>query len=161
MSIETIIHPLEKLIVLHQTLNELSLQKTTFLKEGSIVEFQQILVKERKAVQSVETTEKERHHAVKEWMKKQGGEGEGTVTELLHIINNQVEREKLAELSTSLTGEIADLKQNEQLNQALLEQSLQFVQVSLDLMNPTLKNMNYGRQSETYSNKRSVFDSKA
>lgn len=161
MSIESIIHPLEKLITLHQSLYDLSLKKTAFLKEGSINALQQILVKERKIAHTVETTENVRYKAVKEWMETHGSKKEGTVSELLDIVSNEEESMKLATLSTLLTEEIRKLKHNEQLNQALLEQSLQFVQVSLDLMNPSLKNINYGTQAETYSNKRSVFDSRA
>lgn len=161
MSIENIFSPLEKLISLHQTLNELSLQKTSVLKKGSIDELRQILIKERKVIQSVDSTEKMRHKAVNEWMKIGSEEKEGTVTELLKLFPNQTDREKLANFSTLLTEEITQLKQNEQLNHALLEQSLQYVQVSLDLMNPTLNNMNYGQHSRTYSDNRSSFDSRA
>jgi|SRR5699024_4930183 len=161
MSIESIFRPLEKLLALHQSLYELSLQKTTLIKEGLIDELQQILVKERKIAQSVESTEKIRHKAVIEWMESQETRKDGTITELLNLVSSKNDRDKLAHLSTHLTEEITKLKHNEQLNQALLEQSLQFVKVSLDLMNPSLKNMNYGKQSESYSNKRSMFDSKA
>lgn len=161
MSIEMILQPLEKLTSLHKSLNNLSLQKTTCLKKGSIDEFQQILMKERKIVQAAETTEKTRVKAVKDWLNMRGIDKEGTVTEVLNTVPDAADQEKLAALSATLTEEITKLKQNEQLNQALLKQSLQFVKMSLDLMDPTLNNMNYGKQSESLSNRRSVFDSKA
>jgi len=106
-------------------------------------------------------TEKTRQKAVKEWLEIKGLDKAGTVSELLEAVSDEKEREKLAKTSTLLTEGITKLKHNEQLNQSLLEQSLQFVQVSLDLMNPSLKNMNYGKQPDSYTTKRSVFDSKA
>lgn len=161
MSMEIIFRSLEKLVELHQSLYQYSLQKTIALKEGSIDELQQILIKERKITQAVELAEQTRHKEVRKWLDENDSAGDGTVTEMLKVIGNESDREILAHLSTKLTEEITKLKHNAQLNHALLEQSLQFVQLSLDVMNPTLKNKNYGKQSATYSNNRSVFDSKA
>lgn len=161
MSVEIIFRSLEKLVELHQELHQLSLQKTTFLKKDAMEDLQHILVKERKVAQAVERTEQIRRKAVDEWMDNQQIDGDGTVSEMLENITDEADREMLARLSTELTEEITSLKRNEQLNHDLLQQSLQFVQLSLDLLDPSLKNMNYGKQAATYSNNRSVFDTKA
>ena len=64
-------------------------------------------------------------------------------------------------MTIELTKAITQLKQQEQLNQALIQQSMQFVQLSLDILNPTIQTMNYGKNREDAGSKRSVFDSKA
>ena len=71
------------------------------------------------------------------------------------------DKKQLEASAVKLTEALIALKQQEQLNIALIQQSMQFVQLSLDLLSPSLTNMNYGKEQKDQPINRSVFDSKA
>ena len=157
-----IIKSLENLVALHDELLQFSERKTEIIKEGSIEKLQKVIVKERKLVRQVEQAEKERSSLVEVWyVANDFPIEEATVTDMLEKTTDEHEKVALEEVTIKLTKAITNLKANEQLNIALINQSMQFVQVSLDLLSPSLKNLNYGDQSEREEPGRSVFDSKA
>lgn len=89
-------------------------------------------------------------------------EDDRTITTLLKLIHNETDQKQLEEKLTKLTKTIVNLKHQEQLNNQLIQQSLQFIQMSLGMINPTIQNMNYGKgQSDKETRNRSMFDSKA
>lgn len=155
---------MKKLVNLHKDLFDISQQKTVIVKEGAIEKLQVLLVKERKSIRTIEQAENERQTAVEEWFtQKQLPLSDAAITNMLGKITDERETEELENITILLTELITKLKQQEQLNQALINQSMQFVQLSLDMMNPSIKNMNYGNKkgSKSESDKLSVFDSKA
>lgn len=160
MSLNTIIESMEKLVKLHESLLAISEQKTEVIKAGSMDELQPLLVKERKHVQALEQMEKTRQQEVEYWFKENNlKSSDKTVTAMLALLEDQEQQQILESVTVQLTNSITNLKRQEQLNKALIQQSLQFVELSLDMMSPSLNNLNYGKKSE--SAKRSVFDSKA
>ncbi|WP_188454139.1 flagellar protein FlgN [Virgibacillus oceani] len=162
MSVQPIIQSLEKLVTLHESLLNVSQQKTQVMKEGSVEKLQPLLIKERKHVQALEQAEAKRQQDVDKWFAEQQISNEhATITAMLEVLANENERDELEKITVSLTEVITKLKGQEQLNQALINQSMQFVQLSLDMLNPSIKNMNYGKKEDTDTIKRSVFDSKA
>jgi len=160
VTIKPMIQVLTKLVDVHKSLLENARQKTEVVKEGSVEQLQMILVKERKYIQVLEQAEAEREKEV-ENLQQGHPLNNTTITEILNHIPNNEDKKELENQTVALTEMITSLKQQEQLNQALIQQSLQFVQLSLDTMNPSIKNMNYGNKQETSTAKRSVFDSKA
>ncbi|WP_047980836.1 flagellar protein FlgN [Ornithinibacillus contaminans] len=164
MSVQAIIKKLDKLTGIHQQLVQLSKEKTTVIKEGAVEKLQAVLVKERKYVQQLEQAEESRRTEVEAWFEENKLPlAEATVTTMLQQLTAEEEKEAVEAAAVRLTEAIVELKQQEQLNMALIQQSMQFVQLSIDLLSPTLKSMNYGNktQSEQSSVGRSVFDSKA
>lgn len=165
MSTSQIINMLQKLLSLHQSLLTLSKEKTEALKNGGMEELQAILVKERKHVQAIGKLEQEREILVTEWFKQAGiTESEATVTVMLDVLQEPNEKQQLQEIFDKFVMVLMDLKKQEQLNHQLTHQSLQFVELSLDMIQPSMKNMNYGKpntDSVDTAQKRSVFDSKA
>ncbi len=85
---------------------------------------------------------------------------EMTITNMLNMLSNNDDQKALLAVTTELTESITKLKRLEQLNRELLEQSMQFVQMSLNMLNPTIDHMNYGDKKQT-ERKHSMFDSKA
>ncbi|WP_337970012.1 flagellar protein FlgN [Virgibacillus salexigens] len=163
MSIEKIKALLLTLVTLHQELIAISNQKTEAVKSGNLEKLQQVLVNERKQIRKIEKAEEDRQLVVADWFESQRLNIEPTITRLVEAINCDETRKELTAATNQLTEAITTLKQQEQLNMALINQSMQFIQLSMDLLNPSLSQMNYGR-SETESTgsiKRSVFDSKA
>src|SRR5699024_7974874 len=139
---------MDRLIELYQTLLEGAMQKTEILKEGSIDKLQTLLVQERKTVQALEQPEKKRQHAVKKWFSYRNITVHPTVTGMLEQITNETEKKDLEAKAIALIEVITRLKKQEHLNQELLRQSMQFVQMSLDMIQPTLEHMNYGQRAQ-------------
>lgn len=153
---------LEQLAQIHKDLLVVSMEKTSKVKEGSIDDLQALLLKERKLIRLSEQAESNRQQTVEAWCKENRiALKDATITHILQHVTDEAEQEELEKAAIKLTDVMTKLKQREQLNQVLISQSMQFVQLSLDLMSPTLKSMNYGANSEMESSSRSVFDSKA
>ena len=164
MSIDHITVVLERLVQVHQSLLQLSLTKTELLKKGAIEEVQRILKNEQKHIQAIDKLEKDRLKAVDQWSAKFGlTDDQKNVTTLLEKVEDDRERDQLEQVSTELAKVLVDLKAQENLNQELTEQSLQFVQMNLDLLSPTIEQVNYGnkRNQDDPQSKRSTFDTKA
>lgn len=148
--------------MLHESLLSISEQKTTAIKDGNMENLQPLLVKERKHVQALEQVEANRQTEVGNWFAEIDRQtGEQTITAMLALIEDKEEQKALADVTIQLTKAVTELKGQEQLNQSLIQQSLQFVEFSLNMMSPSIKNLNYGNKKETESVERSVFDSKA
>lgn len=164
MSIQTIIDTLSRLEKLHQSLLLLAQEKTEALKTGEIDQLQLILVQERKYVQVISQVEKSRQKAVTDWIGLYGDPAmEPTMTYLLDRTPDFAEKQSMEKHFYKLTGIILKVKQQEQLNRELMQQSLQFIELSLDMLDPLLKDKNYHQpQKKTASRpSRPMFDSKA
>ncbi|WP_117148967.1 MULTISPECIES: flagellar protein FlgN [Paraliobacillus] len=165
MSMQEINASLQQLLELHQSLYSISKSKTDVLKDGDTDELQQLLKKEKKHVQAVNQIEKRRLEQVSAWAtSNQLDLEEPNVTSLLEVVEDTTEKQQLEDITTQLAEVLVNLKQQEQLNQQLTHQSLQFVQLSMNMIAPTIQSFNYGNQNKLNSDKetkRSVFDSKA
>lgn len=162
MSVSNIVNALEDLVEIHHQLAKISEEKTTLIKEGRIDEFQQLILTERKRILTLEQAETKRQKAVEQWFYGQGRLNEEmTITNMLELITDEQDQTSLATVATQLTEAITSLKRQEQLNQELLEQSMQFVQMSLNMLSPSINQMNYGEKKQSNQRNRSVFDSRA
>lgn len=80
------------------------------------------------------------------------------VTEL----TGPVETEIIERLKAELIDEVTKLKERNGLNQQLIYQSLQFINVSLDMLRPQNQNLNYGDSvKKPVKSVMAMFDSKA
>lgn len=122
-----------------------------------------LLMKERKYIQEVEQVEQEREKIVEQVFQNLNINHEKkTVTVILEHIERIDDKQKLEKAVTELLEVIIELRRSEKLNRDLIEQSMQFVQLSLDLLQPSDRNINYQKETKNQSHiKRSVFDSKA
>lgn len=155
---------LTELVGLHRELLNISVEKMEGIKAGNIDSLQPLLTRERKLVRKIEQVEEIRIQLVNDWIKAEEiTDAEPTITFILEQMTNETERQELEEVTIDLTKVITELKAQEKLNIALINQSMQFVQMSLDLMSPSLKNMNYSNmdKSDVEQPNRSIFDSKA
>jgi flagellar biosynthesis/type III secretory pathway chaperone len=162
LAINPVIEVLRELIRIHEAFIVTAKEKTKIVKSGNTETLQQVLVKERKYMQQLEQAEARRQKAVEIWFSGSTiTPGEKTLTHMLDSMENETEKRELERQTVTLTKAITMLKQQEQLNQALIRQSLQFVHLSLDMLNPAMKNINYGKSRQSDGIKRSVFDSRA
>ncbi|WP_027965375.1 flagellar protein FlgN [Halalkalibacillus halophilus] len=165
MSTEKIIARLDKLHQLNISLLNLSKEKTERLKENDIDAFNEILMKERKHIQAIEQVEIKRIEATEAWFEDHAPKAEDkTISRVIELVEDKEQNAQLEKLYDSLIYTLADLKSQEKLNRDLIEQSLQMVELSLDLMQPNhQKDLNYQKpkRKEQQSSSTSVFDSKA
>ncbi|MCA1021255.1 flagellar protein FlgN [Halobacillus litoralis] len=160
MTIDTMTTLMNKLTQLHKSLLTVSQAKTEALKYNGIEEMQKLLQQERKHVQAVKQIEKQRAEAAAEWFEEQGYTAqEQTVSAMLELLSGE-EKEELQRAYEALIFVLSDLKQQEALNAELIQQSMQFIHLSLNTLEPSIQSMNYGNQRQE-APKRSLFDSKA
>lgn len=163
MQTETLITQLEELTTLHEKLHRISQKKTESIKANDMDALTKLLIDERKVVQAIEKLEVKREKEVDRLFKAWNiTVEERTVERLLLNIENEVEKRTIEQIVTKLINTIVSLRESEQLNSDLLRQSMQFVQLSLDLLQPTVQSANYNeRQQKQQRKSQSLFDSKA
>lgn len=145
----------------HQKLIAIAEEKTESIKTNNIDALSKLLMKERKQVQIITQLEDKRQKAVELYFQeKNQSNQEKTISNLLELMDD--DEKELEQKVLKLVEEIVKLKQVEQLNQELIEQSMAFVQLSLDMLQPSEKNRNYTEtpNGEQHDH-RSVFDSRA
>lgn len=154
---------MEKLVQTHCQFNELAQEKSEALTKGDISHLRTLLQKESALLKQLQQQEQERLRLVRMFMNGKGLVTEGgTISELLPHICEEEEKQ-LVSLQQVLLKEIEKLKIQNELNQKLIQDSLRFVNLSLDVLQPEVDTGNYGRtnQEDDEPHGRSLFDSRA
>jgi flagellar biosynthesis/type III secretory pathway chaperone len=143
---------LERLFKSHEDLLALGERKTEVLKLGDMKTLDVLLKEEDFQVKKLQMIEKER-------MVKFAKVTLGNIYEQAE----EPEKERLMHLQEQIIQAYGKLKNRNELNQELLEQSLQFVNMSLSMVQPNSEPDIYSKNNaEDYSsNGISLFDSKA
>lgn len=155
---------MSELLQEHERLLDVSKQKTELIKESDMESLVKVLLEEKKILQMIMQLEDEREKLINLLFKTLHIDEklEKTVTNLLPYIKDAPESEQLVQYITKLIETITALRANEELNGQLLEQSMQFIQLSLSMMDPTSQKVSYGDSKQnSQAVDRSVFDSKA
>ncbi|WP_258535721.1 flagellar protein FlgN [Bacillus sp. 03113] len=159
MTAEKLIHTLEKLLKLHQSLLELSIKKTEWIKQGDIDSLKQIMKDEQVHIAAIQKLEQVR---MDETNKLCPALDRPSVQDCLsELAENEQTRMKNA--TSQLTDVVFKIKDQNTLNQQLLHQSMQFIHFSLSLFQPVKENFNYERtaQKTPIKSGSSLFNSKA
>ncbi|GEM04736.1 hypothetical protein HMI01_17240 [Halolactibacillus miurensis] len=161
--LQPLLKTMTTLIDLHESLLSVAEEKTTRLKENNINDFNQLLKIEQKHVQALEQIEKERLKEASDLAAALNLPENAPVTAIIDSLPEASDREALEEKATALLAYVVDIKQQEDLNRQLLKQSLQFVQLQMDMIEPSVESLTYGtkKAKDDPATKRSVFDSKA
>ncbi|RDE36288.1 flagellar protein FlgN [Parageobacillus thermoglucosidasius] len=157
MTFSELISILEAQTKLHESLYKLAQRKTEALKKNDIDTLSTLINEEQKHIFAIRQFEERRVR----WMETTFPNGQNvTITRCIELAD-EMEREKLANLYKQLAETIAQLKQANELNKQLLEQSLQFVSAMLDAVMPSAQPITYNEtnQYEEPAN-RSIFESK-
>jgi len=161
MSAQLLIELLEKHVDLHDGLLKTANEKTEALKNGDMEALGQIIKEEQRYIAAINQVERERIKAIESLITE---EEDRTLTAYI-LQTKGTERIILEKLRDDLQTIISELKNVNQLNQHLTEQSLQFVNVMLDLLMPKPLDINYGASKKSTplyeGGGRSLFDSKA
>jgi flagellar biosynthesis/type III secretory pathway chaperone len=143
---------LERLLKSHEELLSLGERKTEVLKFGDMKALDGLLKEEDLQVKKLQVIEKDR-------LLKYANVSLADVLEQAE----EPEKEKLLHLQTRLIQTYELLKNRNELNQELLEQSLQYVNISLSMVQPQNEPATYSNsKKDPYTSQaRSLFDSKA
>ncbi|MEH7225049.1 flagellar protein FlgN [Bacillus sp. JJ1566] len=159
MSAENLVVLLKKILTLHQNLLKLSERKTDILKKGDVDALNELMKEEQKYILAIRQLDNERIVIVDKLL---GPIEDKTLTQCIERTAEPM-RSALMGLHEDLVKVTHDLKVANDLNQQLTHQSLQYVNMSLDMLIPQEQNVNYGNPAGTKEKKqtRSMFDSKA
>ncbi|MBM7704463.1 flagellar protein FlgN [Metabacillus iocasae] len=145
VSIQALFNLLTKLVTLHQSLHQLAERKTDAIKRGSMEELNALMTEEQAHIAAIAKLEEARVNALNELVK--GHLLTGQHPTLQDVINraDEKEQQQLTSVQTELVRCLSALKQQNDLNQQLIYQSLQFVHLTMDLVRPQAKSYNYER----------------
>lgn len=164
MSIQQVATILAEIIQVHKQFNELASEKTDIIQKSDMPALNDLLKKETVLIKRLKKLEQDRILAVNEYLNKKEMPLDGATIEQLIEVAQEEEKDVLNKLQKALLAEIDQLKKQNELNQQLLEDSLHFVNLTLDLIAPDPDEVNYRRPNEKGYNEgvnRSIFDSKA
>jgi flagellar biosynthesis/type III secretory pathway chaperone len=136
MSLQAVFEIMEKLIEAHQNLLDLAEQKKRALIQNDIGQLTAITNKESRLIKQVAELDQQRIHATGKFMLEKGYRPNPhvTISDLTKLIFKLDEKKSLQALQQTLLQTINKLKAANELNRQLLEQSLAFVNYSLDLL---------------------------
>lgn len=143
----------EQLICVHQSLYELALQKTEAIKQGDAQTVDRLSQKEKPLVAELESLEAKRTDQVA----RDVARPEATFSEWSQVVVSDSERPKWHELYLKLASSVLALKQANQLNQEMLRQSLQWVKMNINLLQPQTQSVNYGNRKNGWMDPSSGF----
>ncbi len=166
MTVETICSTLTILERMHKSLLELAFRKTEIIKAGDIEALDQMLKDEQAHVAAIDKLEQQRQVQVTEYLKAKGIAltDKMSVADVIDAAELETEKEALSAVRNRLMLIINDLRKQNELNQKLVFQSLQFVNLTLDALSPRPEQMNYSGREVRGTNtvaKKSYFDSQA
>ena len=140
MSEQALVTQLEKLLELHQELLALSQQKTEVVKKGDMENLQHMIKQEQKLIIEIDRAEKERQAAAQTMVPSVE---KPALDDCLPLLS-QEQRARLIDLREKLQAVIAEIEIQNHLNYELIQQSLHFIHVSLNLFRPKEEAINYG-----------------
>lgn len=166
MSVEIIYATLEKLERMHKSLLELSFKKTELIKTNNMEALDQMLKDEQAHVAAIDKLEQQRQLQVTEYLGAKGfaPTDKMTVADVIKVADNDTDKKKLEKVRNRLLLIIDDLRKQNDLNQKLVFQSLQFVNLTLDMLRPQPDQINYSGNEVRGTNtigKKTYFDSQA
>jgi len=165
MSITIILASLDSLEKLHRSLLRLAYDKTGLIKNGDMDKLDQLLKDEQAHLAAIVQMDTQRQLTVSHYLTDQGRSVplNPTVTDLLEVVP-EADKKSLEEARDRLLHAIHDLKWQNDLNQKLTYQSLQFVNLSLDMVRPRPESVNYSKteiNGRQVSKKQTTFDTNA
>jgi flagellar biosynthesis/type III secretory pathway chaperone len=162
--IEPLLNVLEAMVKDHQTLDTLAKEKTALIKSGDLQGLDKLLTKEDALAERIRQLEFQRQKCVSEITKRP--DKDMTFSELIETVPESF-RPELEEIQLRLTEVVVSLKYQNDLNQSLLQQSLDWVHLNMSLLQPQVKQVTYSNKNRNknltpdFAGSTSRFDSKA
>ena len=150
--------------MLHKSLLDIAYKKTEAIKTGDMDSLNKLLKDEQAHVAGISQLEQQRQLGVTDYLRAKGiaPTDNPTVALVLENTNTEKEKEQLTAARNQLLLTIGTLKEQNDLNQKLIFQSLQFVNMNLKMLRPTPDKINYSKnEAKGPANTLGYFDSKA
>ncbi|MET1171870.1 flagellar protein FlgN [Paenibacillus amylolyticus] len=157
-ALDRLIAVLQQMEQSHRDMLALSEVKRQVIVKNDVDELITLLNKESRFMKQQEPLEIERQSAVHELLQERGIKSmlNLNITEISKLIFDPADKLRLLEVQKKLAGTLHELKEINQLNQMLIEQSLMFIDLSMDIFasrpeqdatyqHPADKNGNPGR----------------
>ncbi|MGC5324888.1 flagellar protein FlgN [Brevibacillus sp. SYSU BS000544] len=136
--IDSLYDVLDNLLNLNRALYTLAVQKKDVLIKGDMDALVQMTQQEQKLIKAITTTEASRIQVINEIFAEKGLPlAEHTLLGLTKALTNVDQKSRLTKYREELIRIVSELREANELNQQLLEQSLSFVNHSLDLFTDT------------------------
>ncbi|WP_400243407.1 flagellar protein FlgN [Niallia sp. JL1B1071] len=159
MQIEMINASLSDLLSFHENLLKLSFEKKEVLIKGDTDQLRTITGKEQKLIKAIQKKDHELQLNCNGFL---GSEQKQTLNDVINKVDDQT-KDVLIEIKQQLEEVLSLIRTQNDTNQQLIKQSLQFIEISIDLLNPDIDSYNYNRsesknpyEKEGYS----IFESK-
>ncbi|MBD3108500.1 flagellar protein FlgN [Bacillus sp. AGMB 02131] len=164
MSAATIIKQLDQLIQLHSSLHKLTAQKTEAIKTNDIDSLNTLLNAEQKHVKAIEQIESARQQEVIKLLAAHNRQTSDDFQDVLEVAAEK-DKQQLISKRDQLLHIIEELKNQNSLNQQLIFHSLQYINISLDMLRPQNQQANFNYEKPAAAKQglvnRAMFDSKA
>jgi flagellar biosynthesis/type III secretory pathway chaperone len=157
---------MEKLVELHRELLALAKEKTPVLVHNQIDQLNAIIHKENRLIRQVADLDRQRVQTIGEYLISRGytPDPRVTISDLIKIIFKAEDKKALMNAQKKLLDSITELRKLNEVNQKLIEQSLAFINYSLDLLVDDPDQYAFYRNpvQPTYSSARNgLFDTRA
>lgn len=138
MSLVNIVAVLEKLEKMHKSLLEFAIAKTEYIINGDMENLDQIIKNEQAHIAAINTLEQQRQTMVTDYLRAKGIALTDlpTVADLIEAAKAFEPTEALADVRQRLVELLGKLKVQNDLNQKMVFNSLQFVNITLDAIRP-------------------------
>lgn len=136
MVLQALIESLGRLDEAHVAMLESAQKKRSAIMNNQVEEMIGILNQESRIVKQIEQLEDARIAACYAFLQERGVKSQLnlTITELSRLVFDQEEKKALLDMQKKLSDTLHQLKEINDLNQKLIEQSLTFLDYSLDLL---------------------------
>lgn len=164
----TIVEILEQLVVEHEKMLKLAEHKKDVLIKGNIDELSRILQFESRCINAIQSLELEREKHVSLYLMQRGIRKETCyLGDLIEMAEKPELKQSLSTCQQKLSNSISELKLVNELNQKLIEQSLAFLNFTIEELTvpfeePTYQNAQKASRPNPYMKpSHGFFDSKA
>lgn len=166
MSIQALLETMERLQESHESLLELAQDKTQIIVSNNLEQLNLMVNKESKWIRVISEANQQRILLINSYLISRGYNPNPLITvgDLIKVIFNAQEKQALMQAQQKLLATVMQLKSVNNFNQELIEQSLSFINYTVDLVlgAPEDDVIYQNPNQQTYGTKRlSVFDTKA
>lgn len=136
MTVQALIDSMQRLETVYNDMLALAASKKRAIMENNVDTIVQLLNRESKGMKVIEQLERDRTEAAYTFLQSRGVKSqlELTLTELARLVFDPEEKAKLLDVQSRLSRTLHELKEKNDLNQQLLQQSLDFIDFSLDML---------------------------
>ncbi|MFX3631592.1 MAG: flagellar protein FlgN [Candidatus Pristimantibacillus sp.] len=136
MAFRELVQSLEEMLMLYQTLYELGLKKKDQIIKNEMNEMTASLSKESKLLKLMNENENARRAIVIQIQRDLGFRPRlhVTLSDISKMVTNPDDKQEITKLQQELNVVVTNLRKLNELNQQLIQQSIEFVEFSLDTM---------------------------